>query len=399
MDLKTPKARLTASQSHPTSIPEAVDLLKAAGFKEERDSPASGALRYDFPTPDPRYILVSTAWGGCWPEKEEDGISAGLYDPTHGDAPVEDIPGVGDGFAVLPTARVIPNLLVTVERWLASREADPSVEPKSPVGLRNALQAPSSPTLPKGWETLGIAGLPLFGKDSGWSWSIRTQLPGNVFEWRDRPDAKLTPPAEALARREEALAAFREAGFCTVSLGTAHAPVHEQAILAFLPEELEMLGPALAEQFVVGWGHGMSLATRDREGQLTLFGLTGTETRQRQPLGDAPKSLEITSGDRVFRYEWDQARFEEKAETACHLVDGNFGGWVLQGMPDVLDAKVHQMLQGRQVVMSDAQFDAIVALDSPWTDQPWLNRFATMPNPSQVGVLDRWVGFIKPRRG
>jgi hypothetical protein len=261
------------------------------------------------------------------------------------------------------------------------------------ANLRSAQT--NTPELPKGWEVLAIAGLPLHGRESGWSWSIRSQIPGNVFEWRDLPGAWPASPAEALERRQAALTAFREAGFCTVDLGT-HLPVHEQSILAFLPEELEMLGPTLAERFVTGWSHYTS-ASRDQNGQLTLYGLTGSDHAVRPPADDDPKVLEIRSNGRVFRYEWDQARFDEKAKTACNFVDGNAGGWVLQGMPDVLDALVHQMAQGRQVVLSDAQFDALVAPDAPWADGPWWNRFATMPNPNQVGTLDRWVGFFKPR--
>lgn len=62
----------------------------------------------------------------------------------------------------------------------------------------------------------------------------------------------------------------------------------------------------------------------------------------------------------------------------------------IQALP-ILDQKVQRMLHGERVVISDKECDEIAEMDADW-----VNLFGTLPNPQRVGVLDAWVGFIRP---
>jgi len=53
--------------------------------------------------------------------------------------------------------------------------------------------------------------------------------------------------------------------------------------------------------------------------------------------------------------------------------------------------KLNQMKNGERVVMSDQHLDLLFAMDDPM-----VNHVASIPNPNQVGTLDRWVAYIKP---
>ena len=48
------------------------------------------------------------------------------------------------------------------------------------------------------------------------------------------------------------------------------------------------------------------------------------------------------------------------------------------------------MLRGERVVLSDQDCDAIGQMDGDL-----IKRFATLPNPNQLGLLDAWIGFLK----
>lgn len=52
--------------------------------------------------------------------------------------------------------------------------------------------------------------------------------------------------------------------------------------------------------------------------------------------------------------------------------------------------KQERLKAGQTVVMSDEELDALFS-----TDEDWVCHVATLPNPNQVGTLDRWIAFTK----
>lgn len=100
-------------------IASLVEELSALGFKQEQDSPGSGALRYDFPAPDTRYILVSNAWGGSWPTTDEEGVSAGLFNAKG--VILDERGGSEDGTTLPPVSVQIKGTLEAIKTWMASK--------------------------------------------------------------------------------------------------------------------------------------------------------------------------------------------------------------------------------------------------------------------------------------
>jgi len=177
------------------------------------------------------------------------------------------------------------------------------------------------------WDILKAAGQPLWGlQDEGWSWSTNIEIPGSIFQWKGKEERTVD---EAQKARVFAVAALREAGFCAVDMNW-NLPVHEQAIIAFRPEELEMLPPSRVEKFLVGWNVHEE-ARWDANGDPTVFGLTGSEAATMDPtLTGRPRLMEFNLHGQAYHFEWSETTFKEKAESFQHLVDGNGGGWVLK---------------------------------------------------------------------
>ena len=84
------------------------------------------------------------------------------------------------------------------------------------------------------------------------------------------------------------------------------------------------------------------------------------------------------------------ARFDPPKREVLHLhVDAVLVDKPVTPRHSVLDLKVEAILAGKQMLLSDKECDQIAALPVDWT-----GRFATLPNPHQVGIMDRWIGFL-----
>jgi len=80
--------------------------------------------------------------------------------------------------------------------------------------------------------------------------------------------------------------------------------------------------------------------------------------------------------------------------TACSIIF-NYEPFTRENeMEQVLKDKIKLMEQGTRVIMSDAEYEALIArLDE--TDHPQCLQLASLPNPAQVGLLDAWSVFFK----
>jgi len=58
----------------------------------------------------------------------------------------------------------------------------------------------------------------------------------------------------------------------------------------------------------------------------------------------------------------------------------------------VIDMKIKEMEQGKQVVVSDEQYDQIIEAT---TDHKYSLKLASIPNQWSIGVKDKWLAFFK----
>ena len=83
-------------------------------------------------------------------------------------------------------------------------------------------------------------------------------------------------------------------------------------------------------------------------------------------------------------------RFDPPKREVLHLhVDAVLVDKPVTPRHSVLDLKIEAILAGKRMILSDKECDQIAALPDDWT-----GRFATLPNPYQVGIMDRWIGFL-----
>ena len=61
-------------------------------------------------------------------------------------------------------------------------------------------------------------------------------------------------------------------------------------------------------------------------------------------------------------------------------------------MTELIKVKIKLMEQGRKVVCTDDQYDAIIKATE---NHPLGLKLASIPNPDQVGRLDKWLAFFK----
>ena len=102
----------------PKTVAALVVALGGLGFYKENDSPGSGAMRFDFPEADGRYILVSDAAGGWIPTTDEKGACAGLYDRDG--EPLSQVGGFDEQNRLPPAEVQVEEVLAGVREWVSS---------------------------------------------------------------------------------------------------------------------------------------------------------------------------------------------------------------------------------------------------------------------------------------